>query len=293
MTVYLGAAGAIELLRAAPAEGISTRINSGDVNAARNSFSFDFEAGTLITGDQVSISTVDGSRLSFVAGWAYPDGKWYISVDEVGGICLYDTFADAVNDRLDGRIKLESLARPLAIRVLLGSVGFRVLGRVTSYELNTARDAVDVTELGEEFHQQHATLISGSGSITCFFDYRAARCGEDCSGGDVELSMYLHQLVVRQQLGAAFSARLYVLRRGEGHDSNDEIWYDINALITNAGVAISPSEPIRSTLQFVTTGPIYLRVKSVSGYYVLQETEDRILLEASMPPGALLQEGEE
>ena len=153
---------------------------------------------------------------------------------------------------------------------------------------------MDVSELGEEFHRQHATLISGSGSINCFFDYNHELCGKEriSAGFEPELAIYMHQLILRQQLGSGFHARLFLITRGAGHDINDEVWYELDALVTNVAIAFSPGAPVKSRIQFVTTGEIKLRVKTVSNL-LLQEDADRIRLERNQGAGFVELEQEE
>ena len=286
MTVLLGCAGRIDLTRKAITEAFTSVVNPSDVNAQRNHFSFDFPVGMLLTGDQVEIKATDGGLLSFVTGWPYRDGKWFIHVDQVGSIKLYEEFADAVSGEGDGRVDLSAPGRNIPIEVTVQNALERMMGEVTAYELNTSRDAVDVSEIGEEFRQQHATLISGSGSITCLFDYEHELCdGQRTSSGfEPELPVYLHQLLLRQELGSGFHAKCYVVSHGQGHDADDEVWYEFDGLITNAALAFEPTQPVRSTIQFVTTGEIKLLVKTSSNL-ILQEDYDRIRLERNQGAG--------
>lgn len=292
MTVYLGTIGLVELTRSSIDETFDSVVNPSDVNDSRNRFSFDFASGQLLTGDQLEIKATDGGLLDFVAGWGYPDGKWYIHVDEVGGIALYENFQDAVNGDSANRTRLSLPSRDIPIEVRVANSTPRCLGQVTSYELNTARDAVDVTELGEEFHRQYATLISGNGTLNCFFDYRTDPCGLDGTDlSPIEEVVYLHQLVLRQQLGSEFKARLSLVRAGAGQKATDELWYEFDAIVTNVGVAFEPAQPVRSTINFVATGPIVLKVGSPS-IYLLQEQDakSRIGLERAQGDGFLLPE---
>jgi hypothetical protein len=293
VTVFLGESGQVELTRSSIDEVFASVVNPSDVNAQRNHFSFDFPQGQLLTGDQLEIKASDKGTLHFITGWGYPDGKWFIHVDEVGSIRLYNEFTDAVAGEGQGRIDLQLPSRNIPIEVRVRNAIPRILGAVTGFELNTSRDAVDVSELGEEFHRQHATMISGNGTLTCFFDYAHDLCEVQTTAGfEPELAVYLHQLVLRQQLGSGFHAKLYLIRRKSGHDIDDELWYEFDALVTNVGVAFAPGDPVRSTIQFVTTGEIKLRVKTVSNL-LLQENADRIRLERNQGVGFVGLEQEE
>lgn len=295
MTVLLGSSGFVELRRSSEEEVYSSVVNPSDVNPSRDRFSFDFQPGMLLTGDQVEIKATDGRPLDFVAqsGWpipgSYPDGVWFVHVDEVGGIKLYLTFDEAVSGEVLGRVKLQTPSRDIPISVRVVNLIDRIVGQVTNFDLNTSREAVDVTELGEEFRKQHATMISGSGQLSCFFDYERRMCDgmSGISGGLVEMPIYMHQLLLRTQLGSGFWAKLTLAGRGEkpgGYrvDYDDEVWYEFEALVTNVGIAFEPTQPVRTTVQFVTTGEIKLRTKMVSNY-ILQEQglSDRLRLEAS------------
>jgi len=282
MSIYLGYTGSVELTRSSIDESFTSVVNPSDVSAARDCFSFDFAEGMLLTGDQLEITATDNGALDFVTGRTYSSGKWYINVDQVGGIRLYSSFSNAVAGGSTGRVDLSAPSRNIPIRIQVANSIGRLMAKVTNYELNTSRDAVDVTEIGDEFKRQYGTLISGSGSIQCFFDYTNTSYTGALT--DPELAVYMHQLIIRQQLGSEFKAKLYLVTRGTGADADDEVWYEFNALITNVAMAFDPAEPVRSTIQFVTTGEIKLLVKTVSNYLV-QEDLGRISVESSQGTG--------
>lgn len=288
MTVFLGVAGYVELRRSATADVFTSVVNPSDVNASKNRFSFDFPAEMLLTGDRIEIKATDGGLLSFVAasGWGnntqQDRGTWFVNIDELGGVRLYDTFPNALNGKITGRVDLVTPERDIPIETKDVAAQHRILGRVTSYEFNNAREAVDVTELSDEFRRQHSGLISGSGSINCFFDYR--NTSNASNGQPSEVAVYMHQLLLRQKLGGMFSAKLYVLGTGWGNASsnanNDRLWFEFDAIITNAGVALQPDAPVQSTFDFVTTGSISFKVATAgTGGYVLQEDADFLLLD--------------
>ena len=288
MSVFLGAAGCVELTRSSIADVFTSVVNSSDVNPGRDKFSFDFAEGMLLTGDQLEIKATDGGLLDFVADWPHPDGKWFINVDPVGSIALYADFDQAVDGERPGRVELQLPSRDIPIEVRVANGIGRCLGDVTSFELNTERLAVDVTGLSDEFRQQVGTTMSGSGSVSCFFDYKNALCenGTYSIGYEPEVSVYLHQLILRQQLGSQFHAKFFLVGRGEGHDGEDEIWQEFDAIVTNVAVAFEPTQPVRSTIEFVTTGEIKLRVRTASNY-LIQEGDGRMALEYNQGQGCL------
>jgi hypothetical protein len=294
MAVLLGEIGQIELRRTSLDEPITGTIKPSDVNASRRRFSFDFTLGLLITGDQIEIKTTDGTLLSFIGsdGWpsnqVFKDGIFYLFVNEIGGIRLYKTFDEAISGEITGSVSLVVPNRDIPISIQIRNNNERILGQVISYEVNTQRESIDSTALSDEFRREYSGLISGSGRITCFFDYERRANDPQIRGESsnvVEMPIYLNQLLLRTKVGSEFWAKVTLVGRGakpggRAEDVNDEVWYEFYARITNAGLSFSAGEPIESTIEFVTTGQIELRTKTVSNY-LLQEDTDRIVQEAN------------
>lgn len=316
MGVYLGEAGCVELRRTSLEEPFISEICPSDVNTNANRFGFDFPVGQFLNGDMIEIKSLDGQPLDFISalGWdpkaaipdtdpsPYLDGKFFIHVDQVGGLKLYNDFDKALSGEVNGRVNLLPLNRVLPISVAVSNNFERILAQVTSFEINTDREAVDVTELGDSFRQQYSSLISGSGQLTCFFDYERRFC-DDFVGNQqqMEMPIYMNQLLLRSQIGSEFFAKLTLIGTGakpggRTEDFDDEVWYELEGLITNVGMVFEPTQLIRCTISYVTTGEIKLKVRATTNY-ILQEQEDpadteRILLEANQA-GLLEQEQEE
>lgn len=293
MTVLLGYHGQVELRRSASENRYDSEVKASDVNTSKDRFSFDFPSEMLVTGDQIELKTTDNSLLSFIGpdGWptsqVYKDGIFYIYVDEAGGIRLYRAFEDAIAGEVTGRVSLTDPGRTVPVRVTIRNNNQRILGQVKSYELNTERDTIDLTNLSDEFRKNYSGLISGSGRITCFFDYTRRPLDPmlQQASGSIELSMYVHQLLLRTRLGSEFKARLFLVTRGskpysDAADADNEIWYEFDARVSNVGIAFEPDGPIESTIEFVTTGRIRLRTRYVTNYLV-QEDLGRIRQEAN------------
>ena len=287
MTVYLGNAGNIELTRDS-GDIIGGTITPSNVNASKSMFSFDFSSGTFVTGDFVEFSSIDQvTTLSFVSGWAYSRGNWFVNVDQLGGLRLYNTYSDAVAGASNNRVALATIGAAIAVGCkILNSVP-RVLGQIVKFELSTDREAVDTTGLGDEFRNQYSTLITGSGSIECIFDYAVA--------GETEVAVYLHNLLLRQQFGSDFKANLYILSESQAQGvsaANDSIWYEISGVMTQAAISCTAGDIISSTFTFVTTGEIKLRVQTTTfGDLVLNSAGDRMVL--STADADILELGEE
>jgi len=294
MAVYLGNSGLVSIQRTG-ASTYTSSLDPGDVNVAQKRFSFDFPNDTFITGDYLQITRVGGGNLDFIdaAGFTPPGvtstGAWYVNVDAAGGIRLFKTWGDSLKGDIADAVVLAIPGTTYTISVAVTSGGYRTLGEVVSYELSNQRTALDASVLGEEFVSQVSGQISGSGRITCFWDF-----GEN---GDVEAAQYIHHLILRQQLGSNFNAALTLKRTSEsaatGPADTDEsqLYYLIEGLITNVGISFEAGTAVQSQIEFVTTGQIQLRYStggSIAGSLLLQEDSNALDLESGI--GRLLQD---
>lgn len=296
MGIYLGQIGTIELTRQSLEGDKESVVNPSDVNPERDRFSFDFDEGFLISGDLLELATTDGTNLDFVtaSGWAnntvQTSGNWYVFVDELGGIKLYETFDDSLEGGLTGLVPLTAIARNIPIRAIIRDRDTRILGQVTEYELNTTRETVDVTVLSDEHRQQYSSLISGSGQLIAQWDY-VNKAGE-------EPVNYLMQLVVRTEVGASFHGKFYikygdtVAQGGDFAASqiNDALWWEFDAIVTGAAVSFTPDSVVNATISFVTTGPVRLKARTQQKRFLLQESGDKIELEQDATSYLVLEE---
>lgn len=291
MAVFLGATGNIRLKRGSQA-GLSTfedQITPDDVTVSLNRVGLSRSGDNLVTGDRVEIATTDPRGLV-----CFASSNWgsaviedtitaYVNVNAVGGLRLFDTFNEAVNNNRSAEYTVTAFAgAPLPVTITLRDSVSRVLGNVTSYELNTTRDQVDTTSLSDKFKTQFAAgLISGSGRIDCLFDYK--------STGIKEVPLMLLQTLQRVDIGSTCDLALYVV--DQALDATEtSVYYEFEAVITASGISVDTDTAITCTLDFVTTGEIKLLVGEPVGY-ILKEDEDRIYLERSL--GFLLQESED
>ena len=280
MAVYLGDSGFIELKRTAGAGALYVTLDPSDVNTERKRFSVDNAARSLITGDLVEVSTVDSSPLELVVGHVYPDGIWFVHIDSVGGIRLYETFEKALSGRLEEALELEvpSIARPIRIQTRNNS--FRSVARIRDYEITTTREAVDTTLLGLEFRQQYeAGLISGQGNVSAFWEHSSALCGADSGANVPEFPVYLAQLVIRMQQGAEFTGRFFIYHDQNADDGRTHsVWYEADCVVTNVAVTVAVTQAIETRIEFVTSGTVLLRT-GLPPSYLLQEDGFRLLRE--------------
>ena len=284
MTVFVGNSGVVKLRRSTPATTFTSTVDPGDVNVTKKRFSFDFPQEMLLTGDRLQIKSTNGADLAFIdsSGWdggsQLPDGAWYINVDELGGICLYDTFANALNGQSTGKITLAAITTAIPIEVKSVQAEYNILGLVRSFELNNDREVVDVTALSDEFRKNESSLISGSGSIECQFHYDPDAAGLTV---DSDVPSYLHELILRQKLGAEFDAELHIVEKGKNLDATgDQFYFEFKGIVTNAAIGLGTGTLTVSNFNFVTTGAISIKLGlGIISNYVLKEDTDRILLE--------------
>lgn len=291
MAVFSGHQGNVRLRRGSSSEDglITDVILSDDVNTALNRLNFDKSLDNLITGDRVDITTEDSRGLVFL-----PSSFWnsnttedsasvYVNVNAAGGLRLFNSFQDAVNNNRATEIVLTEFAgNPLDIEINVRDVSYNILGNVSGYTLNTERGAIDVTALADKFRKQYAAgLITGAGTIDCLFDYGTT--------GIKEPPVLLLQLIHRIDIGSEFDLALY-LTDSTSNPLNQTVYYEMKAMVTRAGVTIEDNAVVSCAVDFITTGEIRLLIGEPVGY-VLKEDNDRIELEQSL--GYLLKEVED
>jgi hypothetical protein len=198
----------------------------------------------------------------------------YVHVNAVGGLRFFYQFENAVNNNRAAELTLVPFTgAALLINVRVRDVAANVLGNVTSYTINTDRETIDVTSLSDKFRKQYsAGIISGSGSIDCLFDYE--------STGIKETPLLMLQLIHRIDIGSEFDLALYLTDK-ELNSSLNNIFYEMQAMVTQTGVTVDSQDIIRCTIDFVTTGEIRLLIGEPVGY-VLKEDDDRIEIEPSL-----------
>jgi hypothetical protein len=283
MSVYLGTFGEVELQRQFDGGELRSKIDVGDVDVTKKHFSFDFDHGQLISGDQVEITSTDGSTLDFIeidsATYADTSIKKFVHVDELDHIRLYDSFENAINGGSTNALTLVAPGDTIPVRVKVENNTFRVLSRVQSYELNTERETVDVTTLSDEFRNRLGTLMSGSGRMACEWEY------EPVSGEtEKELAHYLLELVLRTKVGSSFKGKFYIKTGGYnpmGHTDGDldSIWYEVDGVITASAVQFTPNEIVQITADFVTTSDIQIRMATAVPPQILTEDDGSLIVE--------------
>ena len=276
MSIYFGSTGFIELKRDALNSEISTSLDPADVNTTRKRFSVENINGSLITGDQIEIETVDGSNLELLSGHNFPDLRKYIHIDDMGGIRLYNTFASALAGEVSDALTLTAPSSVTNILIRTRNTRFRPLAKITEFEITTTRDTVDITNLGTEFRKQYENgLISGQGTIQTIWQHRNFQ-NDTPNLASPEFPVYLSQLLVRMQQGADFEGRFYVYH--DPTQSTNSVWYQSMCVVTNVAINVPVSGVIEARIEFITNGLIKLH-NGVPPSFLLLESSDRILQE--------------
>ena len=286
MSVYLGTHGKVELQREFNGGSLFSTINTGDVNVTKKRFSFDFDHGQLLTGDQIEITSTDGSALDFIDSYTDSSVKKFIYVDEIDGIRLYDSFAHAVNGGSSNATTLAAPGDAIPIEVTVENAIPRLMAQVNSFEVNTERETVDTTSLSDEFRTRVNTLISGSGRMSAFWEYTGDTANE--------LPHYMLELALRTRVGSNFKGRFYIKTTGHNPSgvaarANDELWYQVNGIITAAAVQFAPDNTVQITADFVTTGTIEIRMNLETPDDLVQEDGSVIRLDQDAAAKLLLE----
>ena len=286
MSVYLGTHGKVELQREFNGGSLFSTINTGDVNVTKKRFSFDFDHGQLLTGDQIEITSTDGSALDFIDSYTDSSVKKFIYVDEIDGIRLYDSFAHAVNGGSSNATTLAAPGNAIPIEVTVENAIPRLMAQVNSFEVNTERETVDTTALSDEFRTRVNTLISGSGRLSAFWEYTGDTANE--------LPHYMLELALRTRVGSNFKGRFYIKTTGHNPSgvaarANDELWYQVNGIITAAAVQFAPDNTVQITADFVTTGTIEIRMNLEVPDDLVQEDGSVIRLDQDAAAKLLLE----
>ena len=306
MTVYLGDQGFVELRRTGESE-ITVRefLNPDDVNTGANRFSVDINSTDgyfLTTGDRVQINyrgnAVDGYEDAPITepvgeawlladhvdenGDYYPDWSGFVAIDAMGGIRLFSSYDAALRNNQNEALELTAPTSRTLLTFRQINNKYRCLAGVRDYQFTTERETIDTTLLGDYYRKQfEAGLISGQGTLNCFFNYYTEDCAKDFDF-DSEFPIYLSSICVRIVTGAEFFGRfvLYV-------EKDRAVFYESKCIVTNATVSVSPDNIIESSIQFVTNGTIQLRVGKLPSVLLTDKVfdlADRRLLQEDYDP---------
>ena len=284
MPVYTGQTGYIELRRTSD-HFFRTSLAPNAVNTLRKRFGVENVIGSLITGDKVTIKSADGTTaLGLISGHSGAEWSGYVAIDDIGGCRLYATFPLAVQGGITNALALTAPPSTKDIIVETNDASFRPLARIREFNFTTTKETINIDLLGDEFQQMYKSgRIQGQGEISADFEHRYVATDPGFTYNQ-EFSVYLARLLMRLNLGSEFKGRFFVYR--ESGTSSNNCWYEADAIITNCGIDVSPSQIVATNISFVTSGQFEMRVGAVPGYllkedtdFILQESGDKIFLE--------------
>tara|TARA_R100001509_G_scaffold120820_1_gene74993 strand:- start:4796 stop:5572 length:777 start_codon:yes stop_codon:yes gene_type:complete len=253
MSVYLGLSGLIKLKRNFD-YSVTETITSAKVDTTADRLTLASANTAFCTGDYVQL-TRSGGNLDFLTG-AGTQESYYVNVDAVGGLRFFTSWQASINNDAGTAVALLTPGSTYDITMQSLEQAQRLVGDVTSYELSTSRDAIDVASLGEEFQSSVAGLISGSGTISCLWNWGV-------EGSNEEQANYFHQLILQQKTGSSFTADLYLKPAASNPsgavDEGKELYYTFDGQISGVSFAFDAQDAVRSQISFVTLGEIKLR----------------------------------
>ena len=249
----------------------------------------------LITGDRVRFQRVERKEVTqhgdTITTWVnsekdqelvekvYPNGTTaydsdftaYVNVDGLGGIRLYETFEDAINFKKNNAYEIKNISENHYFRVMAGQLDqFRGLARITNYEFTTNREQIDITSLGKNFRRYFSNgLLNGQGRLECLWGLET--CGESIDESACESVRYLTELILRLEEGAVFSANFILnYNNDNARRENRFLFYECDkCVITSVAVTVAPGDVLRTTIDFVTSGPFQLRLALLPAFLML------------------------
>jgi hypothetical protein len=293
MGFVVGNQGNIKLRRSGGLSWVET-ISPSDVNTRLNRVGFESATDNLLNGDRIYMQTDDERGLAFIdptywgnTGVARKKAAPHINVNAMGGLRFFTQFGEAINNEREKELPLTTFGEgPISVLCAIKDTTFNELGAVSRYTFNSDRDAIDATTLSDRFREMHeAGLLSGNGTIDCLFPTGYTDCIRGEPRPPTELPLVALQLLQRIDIGSSFEAALYVTDPARGGKST--VFYYVNAVMTRAGVDVTPEDMVKCSIDFVTTGDYRLLVGEPAGY-LLKEDDFRIQKESTL--GALLKE---
>lgn len=125
---------------------------------------------------------------------------------------------------------------------------------VEAWEFQVGASSIDITPLGKSYAEAIKDLITGGGTLNFFMEWR-----KDTEGNPVIDPTELMDFVQLTKAGAEVSLELFLITRdGDACQQSGQVYYSMQALLTNVSLSTRATDVIRGAAQFVTTGPFQL-----------------------------------
>lgn len=143
----------------------------------------------------------------------------------------------------------------LSPRRWIGGFPWIIQGELREWSIELNSENVNVTAVGQKFGESIKSVVSGGGS----FDFIVERRTEE----DKYDTTSLLQLLLLTERGAKAEAEFFMISdrtNTYGRLAPGDLYYKCEILVTNTAVNTRASDAIVGTAQFVTTGPIELKM---------------------------------
>jgi hypothetical protein len=143
----------------------------------------------------------------------------------------------------------------LSPRRWAGGFPWVIQGELREWSIELNGENVNTTAVGQKFGESIKSVISGGGS----FDFLVERRTDE----DKYDSTSLMQLLLLTEKGSKAEAEFYMINaRSDSHGNlaPGDLYYKCDILVTSTAVNTRTDEAIVGTAQFVTTGPIELKM---------------------------------
>lgn len=114
---------------------VDSIVTPEDVNTIINRFNFEGSGTNILIGDRIELSTDDPRGLAFIDPSWWPDGTvhhsamFYAHMNAMGGIRMYGSFEDAINNNKANVTPLVPFTgAPIAVRADVRDTGHHALG---------------------------------------------------------------------------------------------------------------------------------------------------------------------
>lgn len=143
----------------------------------------------------------------------------------------------------------------LSPRRWVGGFPWLVQGQLREWSIELNSENVNVTAVGQKFGESIKSVVSGGGSFDFIVERRTDEAEYDTTS--------LLRLLLLTEKGAKAEAEFYMIsERSETYNglAPGDLYYKCDILVTNTAVNTRASDAIVGTAQFVTTGPIELKM---------------------------------
>ena len=143
----------------------------------------------------------------------------------------------------------------LSPRRWIGGFPWLIQGELREWSIDLNSENINTTAVGQKFGESVKAVVSGGGT----FDFIVERRTE----ADAYDSTALMQLLLLTEKGAKAEAEFFMITdrvKTQGTLAPGDLYYKCDILVTNTAVNTRASDAIVGTAQFVTTGPIELKM---------------------------------